>query len=109
MLFVVIISKQLFKVLCGRADFAIENFLQHYPTHGYMAMHPLYVHNSVVADYSIPLYQMDAVFMTNVPGKIEPIYNLVHVFDYQIWLWLIVSLITVTSVYSIITKIIKVS
>ncbi len=58
-----------------------------------------------LADFSHPLYQMDMVIMTNVPGKLEPIYNLVRVFEYQIWLLLAVSLIAVTIVFGFTTKV----
>ncbi len=71
--------------------------------------HPLHLQNMIVADYSVPLYRSDVVFVTNYPGKKEPVYSFLRVFDMRTWLLFAISLIVVTLAYVVTSKIVQVS
>ncbi len=87
---------------------AIEMPIQNENEDNIFSYHPLHLQNMIVADYSVPLYRSDLVFVTNNPGKKEPVYSFVRVFDKRTWLLLAVSLILVTFAYLVNSKVVQV-
>ncbi len=88
----------------GRADFELNSYLQPFNRHNDFAYHPTYLNNSNLPDYTYPHYRADYVFVTYNPSKVEPVYNLLRVFDAGTWLCTMLSLIVVTLVYSTICR-----
>lgn len=68
----------------------------------------MYLQNNAMPDFSHPLYRADMVLVTNNPARVEPIYNVVRVFDIGTWLSILASLIAVTVIYSITSITVKV-
>ncbi len=96
------------QVFYQRADFKLQSGLQPWQDDHDFAHHPLHLTNMGLLDHTYPSFRSDVVFVTNNPSKVEPMYNIVRVFDPKTWLMLIFTLMAVTLAYAIICRTTKV-
>ncbi len=96
------------QVFYGRADFKVQSSMQPFSEHHDYTFMPLHSNNSVLLDDTFPYFTLDNVLVTYNPGVVEPTYNLVRVFNFKVWLLMLLSLAGVTLTYSILCRIKKV-